>query len=701
MTPSNPTRAITERPLQGISLLASGLADGSDQMLPGRAYALVALSPPARLPLVATALADAVRQEQAASLVLATEPAAFVRRLQGAGFAEALSLWRAGAWQVLQIQEGFDKKHFRYGTDAFTRELHHYQVGRNSLLIFDQADEFLSLHDTALAVDQARQLSAWAERLNATVLLVFNRAASSPAALACLNSLMDELAGLARVGVQEHGLCLAVDYWQGPQGTVVSRRWPLEEDEGTGAYKAKSGMALSGPMAAPASSPPATPSAPAPALAPESHFLTTDGGLQARWAESLGGQWVTCNSALSLLREAMAVSEPTVLLPYARSTDLRQLAELVHTLKLALPGAAKLIVVECDAALRYGQEALLLRLGASLVIHRGAPEARIPLMLGAVRAQQAQAPASGIGFEAALSSVGVPAESGRVPIGIFVREARASVLRSSVLGVPNALLVGRPKAELTCKDILARLHLPRSGDLLSSDGSVCVVFLSSCPKASLDSALAHAFPAGLKDVFDSWDLGLTEADILARLGRLPLEASVPTDEAAEVRTAQVSPAAAHPSLPTRVTHLPEDFFSHPPAAPTLAPEPELESAEVWIPAESPDFASVALEVLPEVPPEVPTGPPLEASSALMAETRPLPCPETPEPRVSAAPHEALSRAEAVEASADSLHELFQRLSVHLDARASALSFADSAWPPPAAWAEAPPPPPPEASPRQG
>jgi hypothetical protein len=699
MTPSNPTRAITERPLQGISLLASGLADGSDQMLPGRAYALVALSPPARLPLVATALADAVRQEQAASLVLATEPAAFVRRLQGAGFAEALSLWQAGAWQVLQIQEGFDKKHFRYGTDAFTRELHHYQVGRNSLLIFDQADEFLSLHDTALAVDQARQLSAWAERLNATVLLVFNRAASSPAALACLNSLMDELAGLARVGVQEHGLCLAVDYWQGPQGTVVSRRWPLEEDEGTGAYKARSGMGHSGPLAAPASSGPSTPSAPA--LAPESHFLTTDGELQARWAESLGGQWVTCNSALSLVREAMAVSEPTVLLPYARCTDLRQLAELVHTLKLALPGAAKLIVVECDAALRYGQEALLLRLGASLVIHRGAPEARIPLMLGAVRAQRAQAPASGIGFEAALSSVGAPAESGRVPIGIFVREARASVLRASVLGVPNALLVGRPKAELTCKDVLARLHLPRSGDLLSSDGNVCVVFLSSCPKASLDSALTHVFPEGLKDVFDSWDLGLTEADILAQLGRLPLEASVPTDEAAEMRTAQVAPVAAHPSLPTRVTHLPEDFFSHPPAAPTLAPAPELESAEVWIPTASPDFASVELEVLPEVPPEVPAGAPQEASSTLMAETLPLPCPETPELQFSADSPEALSRAQAVEASADSLHELFQRLSVHLDARAHALSFADSAWSTPAAWAEAPPPQPPEASPRQG
>ena len=364
----------------------------------------------------------------------------------------------------------------------------------------------------------------------------------------------------------------------------------------------------------------------------------------------------------------MASSEPTVLLPYARSTDLRQLAALVHTLKLALPDGAKLIVVESDAALRYGQEALLLRLGASLVVHRGAPEARIPLMLGAVQAQQAQAADPGIGFETAMASVSASAESGRVPVATLVREAQASVQRASLLGVPNALLVGRPKPALTCNDALARLHLPRSGDLLSTDGIDCLVFLSSCPRASLESALAHVVPEGLEAVFETWALCLADAEILERLGRLPLDATPLASEAAETITpiTPITPTlAAHANTPSRVMQLPEDFFSQPARQPL----------DIAAQAFSPESAEAA-----DAP----------------AEAKPLESPAPPElPEIAELP-ESMTRAQAVEASADSLHELFQRLSVHFDAQASALSFADSAWPPLAGWPAAPPTSPPEA-----
>jgi hypothetical protein len=275
---------------------------------------------------------------------------------------------------------------------------------------------------------------------------------------------------------------------------------------------------------------------------------------------------------------------------------------------------------------------------------------------------------------------------------VFAEEVGACAQRSALLGVPNVLLVGEPLKELTPSDVLARMRLPRGGDLVCSDGRLCYLFLSSCPKGSVENALSHVFSEGLKDCFDSWELLLDQAEILARLARLPRQAqAMVRPPEADTQATKEEPLRSLGVLPTRVTRLPENFFSRnlPVASSELeeldsSASPDLEEAlpelgisseesaqpegESAIEAEAASAEALPLEDASEEA-RVPASPALEMG------------PET-ENESPAVAGEALTPAQAAEASADSLHEFFQRLSVHFDAQAAAMTFPDSGWAPP-------------------
>jgi hypothetical protein len=118
----------------------------------------------------------------------------------------------------------------------------------------------------------------------------------------------------------------------------------------------------------------------------EPHFFYMDPELGSLAAE-MPGAWCQVDSLVGMMHATRNIRTVVSILSYRRDTDLRQLAEAVYTLRRSLERHAQIVVREKGASLRYQNEALLVRLGINLVIHRDVPVSRLPLLLKSLSGQ--------------------------------------------------------------------------------------------------------------------------------------------------------------------------------------------------------------------------------------------------------------------------------------------------------------------------
>lgn len=558
-----------------IRLFISDLPDTTDSMSPGGVYAMIAETPPARFPIVATSMAGAVGSGTAATLLVPSSPKIFVERLSQVGFPGIEDALDSGHVQIFQFQDDFSKKMFRFGAEAFLSELDHFRLPAESYLIIDQADELLSLHDIGLALEQAEALGHWARKLKVTVLLVFTRLAAVPGSEATLTGLMDYLSGIVRLGGHQDGLDLTFEYWQSADGTVAAKTFGLSILE-SGTYRIKQRnivVAAEEPVANTVVAPQPPSEAPQ-----DQRYLYMDPELAAV-GQQVAGIWTACESVVQIIRESFGVQAPCVLLVYRRDMPLRELAEAVHTLRLSLGHYARIVIIERDTALRYQNEILLLRLGTSLVIHRDVPENRIPLMLESVRGQVFTREVE-MNFEAALASVVTSAKRGYLPPAMFVREIQSIVERAEMLNLPCALVVATPIDTQACIEVLARIQMLRAGDLSTTDSEHCFLFFGGCPQGSVGKAIRSVLGDQPK-LFAQTHSEVTRSDIRLRLMQLSeaIQGKVFPDALQAMQAPVVAAPETPPASQTDDTRLPaEDAVAALVATPALASEAKVVSA---------------------------------------------------------------------------------------------------------------------------
>ncbi|MEY2953189.1 MAG: hypothetical protein RLZZ401_1276, partial [Pseudomonadota bacterium] len=227
-----------EQKQSAVRLFVPDLPETTDAMIAGGVYAMIAETPPARFPVLASSLGGCFAEQRSATLLVPSDPKIFIDRLSAVGYPNAETAIEKGRLQVFQLQDDFSKKMFRFGAEAFVSELDHFGLPANSFLVIDQADELLSLHDMSLALEQADELGKWARKLKITVLLVFTRVAAVASSLATLTGLMDYLSGIVRLGGHQDGLDLTFEYWQSPDGTVAAKVYHLRILDG-GRYQVR------------------------------------------------------------------------------------------------------------------------------------------------------------------------------------------------------------------------------------------------------------------------------------------------------------------------------------------------------------------------------------------------------------------------------------------------------------------------------
>ena len=498
-----------------VGLGVRGLPNLTGNMIGGGLYVLIAETPSARFPILAENLAKALNDELSCSIVVPSNPEGFLQRVEMMGKLNAMELIAANQLQVFVMQEEFLKKMFRFGANAFVSELEQFGIPNNSYILFDQADDVLSLHDITLARDQIDVLKNWFVQHHVTALLVFSRANGANAE--SINALMDSMNGIVRLGGDGEGLKLTFNYWQSPEGTIAARSYHLTILD-SGLYEA-SAHADQYPVAGRLDS--------ADVLEDEEpHYFYMNPDLGSL-ATQMTGKWRLVDTLVGMMHATRSTRSSTSILVYQRDTNLKQLAETVHTLRMSLGRYAKIIVQEKDASLRYQNEALLLKLGINLVVHRDVPTSRFPLMLESLKRQVFSSDVD-INFEAALSSVLPATASGYQIPARFIRDVQAILGRGITLDIPCALIVGRPVQAISMVDLLSTGNLTRPGDLISSDGDYCYIFLNACPESVILKTLVRVFKMPIDTLIDGVRFLVRSEEILAELSALEKNASGPS-----------------------------------------------------------------------------------------------------------------------------------------------------------------------------
>ena len=558
-----------------------GLPNLVDSMVSGGMYVLIAQTPSARFPLLAASLANAVTDGLACTVIVPTEPELFIQRVESYGDLNVHELLAANRLQLFVMQDEFSKKMFRVGAEGFVEELEHFEIPENSYVLFTQADDLLSLHDLSQALDQVDVLRKWAAQKRVTMLLVFSRATETQAST--LNALMDNLTGIARLGADKDGLELTFDYWQSQEGAIAARNYRLATlDSGLYEVSAKLAVAIQAAEGAAYAREDVAEDA-------ETHFFYMDPDLGSL-AKQMPGAWHRVDTLVGMMHATRNTRSATSILSFQRDTNLRQLAEAVHTLRLSLGRRARIVLQEKGASLRYQNEALLLRLGLNLIVHRDVPSSRLPLLLESLSGQIFDRDV-GINFEAALASVLPTRLRGYLAPLRFVREAESILDQAQTLNIPCAMIIGKPGAGMTITEALTISSLSRPGDLISTDGEFCYLFLNACPQSVMLATLERILGMPVDAAFDDIRFLILREEIQAELPVLvrAAEQGALPDYASMIPTSPSLPADMTIGLQNEAKRLDQQWSNVPAgySTPAVAITSERASSDRHVPTSKP------------------------------------------------------------------------------------------------------------------
>src|SRR5688572_570206 len=478
-------------------------------MVRGGLYAVQVSSPPARSALVTLSLSAALRAEQPAVLVTNGS----LRRIMGRGrLQEAI---RDETLAVFTLRESSAKNIFRHGPERFVQELDLFGFPPEALYVFDGADDIFTLQDPFVAAEQIRCYREWVRERDGCGLLVYTLLGSNSQFASTYQALLDHVDGAVRLESGKEQLEWIVDFWASPTGVVASRALRARiESNGVLSISEAAGEKTIGKTQ----------------LATDATQIATTVGKDEQdvyfmdstltgISKQAAGKWTFCDSLVGLMHSSRGAVAAAAILVFDRSTDLRQLAQAVHTLRTSLGKQFKIIVRELDASLRYQNELLLLRLGANLILHRDVPIARLQLAIQSLSGQTFSRDVD-VNFDSALASVSTSHGVGYVAAPHFCKQVGDIVERSKSLAIPHALIRAKAPTGQTVEQAVTRFKLTRNGDMVTAINDDIFLFLSACPESSLLPTLKRVAGERFQDEFREMSFAIQETAVKTQLAEL-------------------------------------------------------------------------------------------------------------------------------------------------------------------------------------
>jgi hypothetical protein len=410
--PSSATSAKTAGSLHGqvsstifsVDLGVSGMRDVTANMISGGMYAIHVRTSSARFPLLASSLQSALATGLPCTVITAANPEDMLQRLQQSGGFDVDELLASNRLMVFSSLDEFSKNMFRYGAERLLRELENFGIPERSFLIFDQADELLSLHDLFLASQQIKTIAAWFKTRQITALVTFCR--SNEQRIEALNALLDDLSGLARLGGDKDGIELTFTYWRTSVDVIAAQNFRLYiENLGTYAVSRRSieraiplqaEVQTDEPMLGLADMSFPEPTALMPTLgatikpALSKHelpqYVYTDADLDIL-KDKIEGKLHRVESLVDVLHACLGNPKSVIVLTMDSATDVKELAKSVHLLRKSLGVHSQIVVREKSVSMTAAQKQIFMYSGANAVIGKETEIAQYGNFLNAIRNQ--------------------------------------------------------------------------------------------------------------------------------------------------------------------------------------------------------------------------------------------------------------------------------------------------------------------------
>ncbi len=451
-----------------------GVPPSINILLKDSIYAAIVDSVPAHLSIIIQSLKANLMSGNICVLVTKMTPGVFLSRAASAGidFNDDITQSRL----YLFTQEGdYTTNIFRHGIKRFLQEFDFFRVPKESFFLFDEAAELFTMSDQHMAQTQAMDYRDWMKSTGNTALFIFpfKGEKRSQSILSCFN-------GVSRINQSKVGLELLIDFWYSQDGAVAAKAFPVSLDT--------SGLIRIDPS---------LPEASLEAYQAESNtddhnavfyfgpdFETFSSAIHHT------GVWQQAPNFIDLVHLSRDAARATVVISLDSNTELKQIAKIVHYLRLNRGNRLRIVIRESGFSLRYLNELLLLRFGANLIIHQQTPRQQLPL-LWEMLSGQTYARKINQDFELAYSSTLSSDHKGYVDLVTFCSESLDMFERGDVLDIPLALIVANYPEQVSPPDVLSQIHIVRNGDLVSSDANYCYIFMHACAQENVATAFAR------------------------------------------------------------------------------------------------------------------------------------------------------------------------------------------------------------------
>jgi Cellulose biosynthesis GIL len=383
-----------------VDLGVSGMRDVTANMISGGMYAIHVRTSSARFPLLASSLQSALATGLPCTIITGANPEDVLQRLQQSGGFDVDELLASNRLMVFSGLDEFSKNMFRYGAERLLRELENFGIPERSFLIFDQADELLSLHDLFLASQQIKTIAAWFKTRQITGLVTFCR--SNEQRIEALNALLDDLSGLARLGGDKDGIELTFTYWRTSVEVIAAQNFRLYiETLGTYAVSrraAERAVAMQAeiqteePMLGLADMSFPEPAALMPTFQPAlskhelPQYVYTDVDLDLL-KDKIEGKLHRVESIVDVLHACLGNPKSVIVLTMDSTTDVKELAKSVHLLRKSLGTSSQIVVREKTISMTAAHKQLFMYSGANAVIGKETEISQYANFLNAIRNQ--------------------------------------------------------------------------------------------------------------------------------------------------------------------------------------------------------------------------------------------------------------------------------------------------------------------------
>lgn len=347
--------------------------------------------------------------------------------------------------------------------------------------------------ELAALVQRCRE---WSERQRSCMLLIFRQdSQGNKDPLARLLPLSGLFGGLMRIRSKYGAPAADIFHWFHDAGAVAGKTLPLQAGS--------DGRLVAIREEAPTAVLPVAPD--------ENRIIAMRSVLLQQ--ESAASGWELIDDSLdALMTHAMSAVAATVLLAFSPATPFNRMARSVYDLRRTCGPRLKIVVREINTRLRYSQETLVMRLGANLVVPAEINYARLQSLVSMVQGQvfRHDLPHS---YEQALAEALPDEQQGYLPPLQFAESVSASLERSHVLNIQNALIRMPLAYGLSPLDALRYCFIKRAGDLCSADESSVYLYLYGCRESDVDLTLDRLFGLPVSELFAREERYVTERGI--------------------------------------------------------------------------------------------------------------------------------------------------------------------------------------------